>query len=138
MSWFAAYLHVVFTMFLIGYVLYWTVMLISLRRDFTPGETERLLEIASRGAWPHVLVPWRFRPPLRFMGLGFLAILVISGLPLMARYGLGAIVAVKMALVMIFAVAQVGLMRRPARALIIVNFVLALGIVILSGLMIRV
>jgi hypothetical protein len=138
MSWFAAYLHVVFTMFLIGSVLYWTVMLISLRRDFTPGETERLLEIASRGAWPHVLVPWRFRLPLRFMGLGFLAILVISGLPLMARYGLGAIVAVKMALVMIFAVAQVGLMRRPARALIIVNFVLALGIVILSGLMIRV
>jgi hypothetical protein len=138
MSWFAAYLHLVFTMFLIGYVLYWTVMVISLRRDFAPGETERLLETASRGAWPHVLVPWRFRLPLRFMGLGFLAILVISGLPLMARYGLGAILALKMALVVIFAVVQVGLTRRPARALIIVHFVLALGIVILSGLMIRV
>jgi hypothetical protein len=138
MSWFAAYLHLVFTMFLIGYVLYWTVMVISLRRDFTPAETERLLGIASRGRWPHVVVPWRIRLPLRFMGWGFLAILVISGVSLMAKYGLGAILALKMALVVIFAVVQVGLTRRPARALIMVNFVLALGIVILSGLLIRV
>ena len=80
MSLIAAYLHLVFTMFLVGYVLYWAVMAVSLRRDLAPAETERLLEIANRSRWPHVAVPWRLRLPLPFVGWGFLAILLITGL----------------------------------------------------------
>jgi hypothetical protein len=38
----------------------------------------------------------------------------------------------------VFALIQVGLTRRPARTLIMINFVLALGIVVLSGLLGRV
>jgi hypothetical protein len=134
----AAYLHLVFTMFLVGYVLYWAIMAVSLRRDFAPAETERLLGIVHRSRWPHVLVPWRLRLPLPLMGWGFLAVLAITGLVLMAGFGLGAVLALKIALVVLFASIQVGLTRRPARALIMVNFALALAIVIVSGLLIRV
>lgn len=134
----AAYLHLVFTMFLVGYVLYWAIMAFSLRRDFAPAETERLLGIANRSRWPHVLVPWRLRLPLPLMGWGFLAILAITGLVLMAGFGLGAFLALKIALVLLFALVQAVLTRRPGRALIMVNFALALGIVVLSGLLGRV
>jgi hypothetical protein len=138
MSLVAAYLHLVFTMFLVGYVLYWAIMVVSLRRDLAPAETTRLLEIANRSRWPHVVVPWRLRLPLPFMAWGFLAILLITGLALMASHGVGTILALKLPLVALFALIQVRLTRRPARALIFVNFVLALVIVVLSGLLFRV
>jgi hypothetical protein len=137
MSQLAAYLHLVFTMFLIGYVLYWAIMVVSLRRDLTPSETARLLEIANRSRWPHVVVPWRLRLPLPFMGWGFLALLAITGLALMAGSGLDALLALKIALVVIFALIQVVLTRRPAPALIMANFALALVILVLSGLLSR-
>ena len=138
MSLLVAYLHLVFAVFLIGYALYWAIMVVSLRRDFAPPETARLLEIANRSRWPHVLVPWRLRLPLPLMGWAFLAVLAITGLLLMAGYGLGALLALKLALVVAFALIQVGLTRRPAPALIMVNFALALGIVVASGLLGRV
>ena len=137
MSLIAAYLHLVFTMFLVGYVLYWAVMIASLRGDFAPAETERLLGIANRSRWPHVVVPWRLRLPLPFMAWGFLGVLALTGLALMASRGFSAILALKLALVAAFALIQVGLTRCPARALILVNFVLALVIVVLSGLLVR-
>ena len=138
MSLLVAYLHLVFAVFLIGYALYWAIMVVSLRRDFAPPETARLLEIANRSRWPHVLVPWRLRLPLPLMGWAFLAVLAITGLLLMAGYGLGALLALKLALVVAFVLIQVGLTRRPAPLLIMVNFALALGIVVVSGLLIRV
>jgi hypothetical protein len=138
MSLSAAYLHLVFTMFLVGYVLYWAVMVVSLRRDLAPAETERLLEIANRSRWPHLAVPWRLRLPLPLMAWGFLVILLITGLALIASYGFGALLTLKLALVAIFALVQVGLTRRPAPGLIFVNFALALIIVVVSGLLTRV
>jgi hypothetical protein len=138
MSLAAAYLHLVFTMFLVGYVLYWAIMVVSLGRDLAPPETERLLGIANRSRWPHVLVPWRLRLPLPLMGWGFLAMLVITGLVLMASYALGPLLALKVTLVLLFALVQAALTRRPGRALIMVNFALALAIVVVSGLLGRV
>jgi hypothetical protein len=138
MSWLAAYLHLVFTMFLVGYVLYWTIMAVSLRRELGPPETERLLGVVNRSRWPHVVVPWRLRLPLPAMGWAMLAILVITGLVLLAGYGHGALMALKLALVAAFALIQLALTRRPARALIFANFALALLIVVLSGLLVRV
>jgi hypothetical protein len=137
-SWFAAYLHLVFTMFLVGYALYWAIMVVSLRRDLPPPEIDRLLGIAHRSRWPHVGVPWRFRVPLPIMGWGFLGVLLITGLALMAGYGFGTILGFKVALVAAFALIQIRLTRRPAPPLILVNFALALLIVVLSGLLVRV
>jgi hypothetical protein len=137
-SWLAAYLHLVFTMFLVGYALYWAIMVLALRRDFAPSEAARLLEIANHSRWPHVLVPWRLRLPLPFMGWGFLAILLITGLALTASHGFEAMLTLKLALVLLFALIQIGLTRRPARGLIFANFALVLIIVVLSGLLVRV
>jgi hypothetical protein len=137
-SWLAAFLHLVFTMFVVGYALYWAIMVASLRRDLPPLEVDRLLEIASRSRWPHVGVPWRYRLPLPVMGWGFLGVLLITGLALMAGYGFGMVLALKVALVAAFALVQIGLTRRPAPPLIFVNFALALLIVVLSGLLVRV
>jgi hypothetical protein len=137
-TWLAAYLHLVFTVFLVGYTLYWAVMVISLRRDLPMPETARLLEVANRGRWPHVVVPWRLRLPLPFMAWGFLAVLAVTGLALMAGHGFSAILALKATLVAVFVLVQVGLTRRPVPALIFVNFVLALLILVLSGLLARV
>jgi len=138
MSLLAAYLHLVFTMLLVGYALYWAIMVVSLGRDLAPPETERLLAIANGSRWPHVLVPWRLRLPLPFVGWGFLAVLAISGLVLTATYRPGPILVLKLALLVVFALIQVRLTRRPAPALIMINFVLVLGIVVLSGLLGRV
>lgn len=133
----AAYLHLVFTVLLVGYALYWAIMVVSLRRTFDPTETDRLLAIANRARWPHVVVPWRLRLPLPFMAWGFLGVLLITGLVLAAGYGFDLVLGLKVALVVLFAVIHVGLTRRPAPALIVVNFALVLVIVVLSGLLLR-
>ena len=54
----ALYVHLVLTVFLIGYVLYWAIMVVALRRGADADETLRLLGIAQRARWPHVVVPW--------------------------------------------------------------------------------
>lgn len=133
----APFLHLVFTVFLVGYVLYWAIMVVSLRRTFDPSETDRLLGIANRARWPHVGVPWRLRLPLPLMAWGFLGILLITGLVLAAGHGFDMVLGLKVALVILFAVIHLGLTRRPAPPLVMVNFALALIIVVLSGLLIR-
>jgi hypothetical protein len=72
------------------------------------------------------------------MGWGFLAILLITGLPLLASHGFEVILSLKLALVLLFALVKAGLTRRPARGLIFANFALVLIIVVLSGLLVRI
>jgi hypothetical protein len=131
----AAFLHLVVTVLLVGYALYWAVMVVSLRRTFDAVETDRLLEIANRARWPHVVVPWRLRLPLPFMAWGFLAVLLLTGVVL--SHAISAILALKLVLVALFAAIHLALTRRPTPALIFVNFALALVIVVLSGLLVR-
>jgi hypothetical protein len=138
MSLIAAYLHLGFTVFLVGYALYWAVMVVSLRRDLAPAESQRLLALANRSRWPHVVVPWRLRLPLPFVAWGFLAVLLVTGLVLLAGYGFGALLGFKLLLVAAFALIHLGLTRRPAAALIFANLALILLIVVVSGLLLRV
>ncbi len=133
----AAYLHLVLTVFLVGYVLYWVVMVVALRRRCDPAETRRLLAVANRARWPHVL-PWGLRLPLPFVGWGVVLILLATGLGLVSGHGWSPILLLKLALVAAFAIIQVVLTHRPLPALILANFALALLIVVLSGLLARV
>ena len=84
-----AYLHLVLSVFLVGYVLYWAIMVVALRRSCDPAETLRLLAVASHARWPHVVVPWALRLPLPFMGWGFLLILLATGALLAVRLTAG-------------------------------------------------
>jgi hypothetical protein len=137
-SFVAAYIHLVLTVFLVGYVLYWAVMVVALRRSCDPGETLRLLGVASRARWPHVVVPWAMRVPLPLTGWAFLLILLASGVALASEYGWSPLLLAKLALVAAFAVIQLLLTRRPVPVLIFANFALALVIVVLSGWLARV
>ncbi len=137
-SFVAAYVHLVLTVFLVGYVLYWAVMVTALRRGCEPAETLRLLAVASRARWPHVVVPWAMRVPLPFMGWAFLLILLVSGFVLASDHGWSPLLMVKLALVAAFAIIQLVLTRRPVPALIFASFGLALVIVVLSGWLARV
>lgn len=133
----AAYLHLVVAVFLVGYVLYWTVMVVALRRRCDHPETQRLLRIANCARWPHVVVPWRLRLPLPFAAWGLLVILLATGMALLSGHGRSPILLLKLALVVAFAIVQLVLTRRPVPALIFINFALALVIVVLSGLLTR-
>jgi hypothetical protein len=137
-SFVAAYAHLVLTVFLVGYVLYWAVMVVALRRSCDADETLRLLAVANRARWPHVVVPWAMRLPLPFVGWAFLLILLASGVALAAGHGWSPLLLLKLALVAAFAVIQLILTRRPVPVLIFANFALALVIVVLSGLLTRV
>ena len=134
----AAYVHLVLTVFLVGYVLYWAVMVTALRRSCEPGETLRLLAVASHARWPHVVLPWAMRVPLPFMGWAFLLLLLASGFALASDHGWSPLLMVKLVLVAAFAIIQLVLTRRPLPALIFANFALPLVIVVLSGWLARV
>jgi hypothetical protein len=131
------YAHLVFGISLVGYAFYWTVMVLSLRCDFSAAETERLLEIAGHSRWPHAVVPWRLRLPLLYMGWLFLTILLMTGLVVGWDYGFVPLLVFKAVLVTIFAVIQVALTRRPGGPLALINFALAVLIVVVSGLLAR-
>jgi hypothetical protein len=134
----AAYLHLVLSVFLVGYVLYWAIMVVALRRRCDAAETLRLLTVASHARWPHVVVPWALRWPLPWMGWAFLLILLVTGLALLVGHGWSAILLLKLALVAALVMIQAILTRRPVPALIFANLTLALVIVVLSGLLVRV
>ena len=132
-----AYLHLVMTVFLVGYALYWAVMAMALRRTCARAESLRLLAVANAARWPHGVVPWTLRLPLPFVGWAFLGVLVASGAVLASGSGWPALLLVKLALVAAFVLVQVIVTRRPAPELIFANFALVLGIVVLSALLVR-
>jgi len=132
-----AYIHLVLTVFLVGYVLYWAIMAVALRRTCDPDETLRLLAVANRARWPHVVVPWALRLPLPFMAWAFLLILLATGVALLSGHDWSPVLLLKLALVAALAGVQVILTRRPVPTLIFVSFGLALVIVILSGFLTR-
>jgi hypothetical protein len=134
----SAYLHLVLSVFLVGYVLYWAIMVVALRRSGDGAETQRLLTVASHARWPHVVVPWKLRLPLPYVGWAFLVILVATGGLLTAAQGWSPILLLKLALFAALVAIQVVLTRRPVPALILANFGLALIIVVLSALLVRV
>jgi hypothetical protein len=133
-----AYLHLVFTVFLVGYALYWATMVVALRRTCSPDESLRLLAVANAARWPHVVIPWTLRLPLPFVGWAFLGILLASGAVLASESGWPALLVVKLVLVAALALVQVILTRRPVPALIFASFALVLGIVVLSALLVRI
>ena len=113
-------------------------MVVSLRRSFDPDETDRLLE--HRQSRPLAAC----RRALATATAAAVHRLGVSRDPADHRsgavpgHGFDMVLALKVALVALFALIQVSLTRRPARALILVNFGLALLIVVLSGLLVRV
>lgn len=75
----SVFVHLFFSLLLVGLALFWVIMGIALSRRFAPGEATRLLGVAQASRWPHVGVPYQWRLPLPWITWAVIAGAWISG-----------------------------------------------------------
>ncbi len=134
-----AFAHILFSILLVGQALFWMIMASVLNTRYGALEADRLLQVANRARWPHVVVPLSLRIPLPW----------IAWLTLAAIAGTGAVGLVlrgfsgdwlwwtKLGLFAAIAIVQVPLSRHPGPALIRINFVLVIAAIVVSGWALR-
>jgi hypothetical protein len=136
-----AYVHLVSSVLLVGYFLFWLIMTVGLERLEPAAEVAPLTSAMLAGArWPPAVVPWSMRLTLPGLGWTFLAALVLTGIALSlagARYPVTGALGLKLALLAGLGVAHARLVRRPTRGLAKLALGLALGIVVVSVLLPR-
>lgn len=122
---------------MVGFALYWVIMIVSLHRVRPGIEVSNLLTIVANSRWPHVVVPYKFRIPLPILGLVLLLFMLVTGGLLMLSFGATALLWGKIACFLcVLALAHV-MMRRPAQWAMALQFGLVLLIIVLSALLIR-
>jgi hypothetical protein len=136
-----AYIHLVSSVLLVGYFLFWLIMTVGLERLEPATEVAPLTAAMLAGArWPPAVVPWKLRLTLPGLGWSFLAVLVLTGIAESlagGRYPVAGALGLKLALLAALAVAHAQLGRRPTPGLAKLSLGLALGIVVLSVLLPR-
>jgi uncharacterized membrane protein len=147
-----AYVHIMAAVFWVGYALFWTIMVGSLRQRFDNSESSRLLQLINQAPWPPASVPFPFY--VKFSGLGWaaLGILSITGIFLLhfrsdalqqilsgefLLSSFGQTFAVKLTLVIALLLCQLLLAYRPAPRVISLNMWLTLLISVLSVLLLH-
>jgi hypothetical protein len=71
----AVYTHIVVAIFLMGYMLFWTIIVGSLAQRYEAPEATRLLRLIQQSSWPPKGLPASYR--IKFSGLGWIALLVL-------------------------------------------------------------
>jgi hypothetical protein len=136
-----AYIHLVSSVLLVGYFLFWLIMTAGLERLEPAAEVAPLTAAMLAGArWPPAVVPWKLRLTLPGLGWAFIAVLVLTGLAAwLARpgYPMPGVLVVKLALLAALAAGHARLSRRPTPALARLTLALALAIVVASVLLPR-
>src|SRR5262245_22497031 len=137
-----AFIHLFSTVLLTGLALFWVIMAAALKQRFHAERTAELLGILNRARWPHVVVPYSLRLPLPLVSWGLLAVLALTGvLGFNWRNpdGVAQIATLqwlKLAGVAMLLIVQALLTRRPSPVAIHANFVLVLGVALISVWMI--
>jgi hypothetical protein len=148
-SWYLliVYVHIVATVFWVGYALFWTIMAGTLTRSVPALESHHYLQLLQHATWPPkgFPVPYRFSFPA--LGWTVLAVLVLTGVLMLRQQGLtlqqlvagtvNPVLLAKLGLVAALCLCQLLLSIQPRARLIPVNLGLALGVVVLSVLLIR-
>ena len=136
-----AYVHLVSSVLLVGYFLFWLIMTAGLERLEPAAEVAPLTAAMLAGArWPPAVVPWSLRLTLPGLGWAFLAVLVLTGIATSltgAGYPVAGALGLKLGLLAALVVAHARLGRRPTRGLARLSLGLALGIVVVSVLLPR-
>ncbi|MGH6912192.1 MAG: hypothetical protein ACREH6_06435 [Geminicoccaceae bacterium] len=132
-----AYLHLVASVLLTGYALFWALLARSLGRKVEAGESGRLLALAGRARWPHVGVPLAWRLPLPWVGWAFLLVAAITGVLLLAGTPVSGVLLAKLLLLVALVLVQLMLTVRPAPTLAYLNLAAVVLIVALSALLRR-
>ena len=135
----SVFAHIFFSVVFTGLALYWTIMLTSLSRRFDAAETTRLLGIAHRSRWPHVVVPLAWRLPLPWVTTLTMVALWLTGIVNSKLRGMpeGPLWWTKMGLFLALIALQVALTRRPYPTAVRVNFALTVAMLLVSGWVIR-
>ena len=134
-----AFVHIVFSIVLTGLALYWLIMESALRRRHPAAEAGRLLGVAMRARWPHVVVPQGLRIPLPWMSWLAIAVLAATGAAAVALRGapVESLWWIKLALFVALIVVQVPLTRTPTAMLVRANFALVVATILVSAWAIR-
>ncbi|MGH6689338.1 MAG: hypothetical protein ACREF4_01465 [Gammaproteobacteria bacterium] len=140
----AAYAHIVATVLLIGYALFWVVMTTAICKEEGQGSVG-LLNLVQRGRWPPGGIPKRLRPTLPALGWVFLVALFLTGALLLVSGGRtwdawitgrsGGWPVAKLALFVLLVTGQAIATLRPRRWVAYVNGGLAMMIVVVSALL---
>lgn len=136
-----AYIHLVASILLVGYFLFWLIMTVGLERLEPAAEIAPLTSaMLAGGRWPPAVVPWRLRLTLPGLGWAFLLAMAASGLALLAvgpAYPLNGILGLKLGLLAALAISHALLTRRPGPGPAAVALTLALAVVLASTLLRR-
>jgi hypothetical protein len=149
MSWYllSVYLHILAMVFWVGYALFWTIMISSLRKSFDAKESTRLLDLVNQAPWPPELLRAPYR--VKFPGIGWTAlfILVVTGTSILYFQSVtadqvisgelffrpfGWTLAIKLIFVLALLICHFVLSYRPAPGVIYLNAGLSLVVVSLS------
>jgi hypothetical protein len=135
----SVFAHIFSSVVFTGLALYWTIMLTSLSMRFDAAETARLLGIAHRSRWPHVVVPLAWRLPLPWVTTLTMVVLWLTGIINSKLRGMpeGPLWWTKMGLFLALIALQVALTRRPYPTVVRVNFALTVAMLLVSGWVIR-
>ncbi|MDX6749584.1 hypothetical protein SH611_07190 [Geminicoccaceae bacterium 1502E] len=149
MGWYQldALVHLVASLLVTGYTLFWAIMALALGRTARPVEAARLLGVVRDSRWPHVIVPWSLRLRLPTVGWLLLAATALSGVLAgllghsVAVGGMGGAMTPLLALKLVLFVALVAghalAMRRPQAPLLYTNLLLTVAIVAISANLMR-
>jgi hypothetical protein len=136
-----AYIHLVASVLVVGYFLFWLIMTVGLERLEPAAEVAPLTAAMLAGArWPPAAVPWKLRLTLPGLGWAFIAVLVLTGAALALTGGghpIAGALWIKLALLAGMIAAHAWLARRPTPGLARAALALALGVVVASVLLPR-
>lgn len=135
----SVFAHIFFSVVFTGLALYWIIMFTSLSRRFDAAETARLLGIAHRSRWPHVVVPLAWRLPLPWVTTATMVVLWLTGIVNSKLRGMpeGPLWWTKLGLFLVLIALQVALTRRVSPAAVRINFALTVTMILVSGWVIR-
>jgi uncharacterized membrane protein len=89
MTWYllSVYVHILATVFWMGYALFWAITAYALQQRLPAPESRRLFGMIKHTAWPPVGVPAPYRVPFPGLGWAALLVLTVTGLFMLASQG---------------------------------------------------
>ncbi len=134
----SAYAHIILSILLMGFALFWLFMEAALRKRHGPVEGRELLAILARAAWPPGGVPESLRIPLPWLSLLVIAALVMTGIPgALARGTVSPLIAIKIGLFAAILSVQFLMARNLRTPLVRINFALVAAVIVVSSWAIR-
>jgi hypothetical protein len=148
----AVYLHILASVFWVGYTLFWAILIGPLTRHCQTSELTPLLKSLNESLWPPTSVPSPYRLKLSSLGWTTLVILLITGCFILHSRGVtlqsivsgglffsrvGQVLAAKLVLLVGLAIGHRLMTCRPTPRLVYLELLTTLVIIGLSVLLVR-